>query len=197
LAGLPRPLLRDTLKNPCKIIGKYKPLVRVHTGFRPKSASLRGKNYGMKRHSAIRSIRTGRAATVAAVFVCALTLLAPATAQSLKEMRSQNAEDGALDREAAYTESVCGTSISASIDWRSAADWPAGVSIVASCDGALGALEAICRTKDGKSRAKRISRFVCAGDGSGASLSGGTLRYGASPYDNGFTETKKLLDSDL
>lgn len=118
-------------------------------------------------------------------------------AQSLKEIRSQNAEDSALDREVAYTESVCGTSISASIDWRSAAGWPDGVSIVAPCDGALGALEAICRTKDGKSRAQRISRFICAGDGTGASLRGGALRYGASPGDNGFSETKALLDSEL
>lgn len=151
----------------------------------------------MKRKSAIRPNRTNRVVTGAALVAFALTFLAPAMAQSLKEMRSQNAEDSALDREVAYTESVCGTSIGASIDWRSAASWPDGVSIVASCDGALGALEAICRTKDGKSRAQRITRFVCAGDGSGASLHGGTLRYGASPGDNGFSETKALLDSEL
>jgi len=56
-----------------------------------------------------------------------------ASAQSLKELRGQESENAALNREAAYTQSVCGNSISASIDWRSAADWPEDVSIAASC----------------------------------------------------------------
>lgn len=120
-----------------------------------------------------------------------------AAAQSLREIRARESEEAALDREASYTQSVCGTSFSASIDWRSAADWPDGVSIAASCDGALGALEAVCRTGDGKRKAQRISRFVCAGDGAGADLNGGTLRYGASPGDNGYADTKDVLDSEL
>lgn len=110
--------------------------------------------------------------------------------QSLREIRAQEAEERALEREAAFTQSVCGTSFDVVIDWRSAADWPNGVSLTDSCDGALGALEAICR----KGKAPRITRFVCAGDGSGASYRGGTLRYGASPGDNGFADTKAVLD---
>jgi hypothetical protein len=112
-----------------------------------------------------------------------------AHAQSLKESRAQQSEERALEREAAFTQSVCGSSIDVSIDWRSAADWPDGASITASCDGALSALEAACR----KGKAPRVTRFVCAGDGSGASLRGGTLRYGASPGDNGFAETQAVL----
>lgn len=120
-----------------------------------------------------------------------------ASAQSLKEIRAREGEERALDREVAYTETVCGSSISAAIDWRSAANWPEDRSLVASCDGALGALEAICRTKDGRRRGQKVSRFVCGGDGAGPSLRGGTLRYGASPGGNGFAATKALLDSNL
>jgi hypothetical protein len=118
------------------------------------------------------------------------SVAAPAAAQSLKESRAQQSEERTLEREAAFTQSVCGSNIDVMIDWRTAADWPEGASIAASCDGALAALEAACR----KGNAPRVTRFVCAGDGSGASLRGGTLRYGASPGDNGFAETRPVLE---
>jgi hypothetical protein len=137
------------------------------------------------------------AARAAAACSFGALLFGVASAQSLKELRVRDAEEAALDREVAYTQSVCGSSIDASIDWRSAANWPADVSLTLSCDGALGALEAFCRAGDGKSRAQKITRFVCAGDGAGASLRGGTLRYGATPGDNGFIDTKALIDSEL
>jgi len=143
------------------------------------------------------SISRLRAVHAAVAVLCGAFFVNVAAAQSLKELRVRDAEETALDREVAYTQSVCGSAIGASIDWRSAADWPASVSLTSSCDGALGALEAYCRTRDGKSRAKRITRFVCAGDGAGASLRGGTLRYGATPGDNGFADTKALIDSEL
>ena len=142
----------------------------------------------------VKKITILQRATAIAIAI-SVVMSAAASAQSLKEIRSREAEESNLDREVAYTESVCGHSISASIDWRSAADWPEDVSLAASCDGALGALEAVCR--DDNSKARRVTRFVCAGDGSGASLSGGALRYGASPDDNGFSSTKALLDSEL
>ena len=113
-----------------------------------------------------------------AIFL-ALTTFNSAAAQSLRDLRQRDAAERTLDREAAYTSSVCDTSISASIDWRSAADWPDASRLVASCDGALGALEAFCRSNVGRQRAQNISRFVCAGDGSGASMRGRTLRYGS------------------
>ena len=135
---------------------------------------------------------------IAVAFAGAALLFAGgASAQSLREIRAQEAAERALAREVAYTESICGTSISSSIDWRSARNWDSASALTSSCDGALGALEAICRSQGGASRAKRISRFTCAGDGSGASLRGGTLKYGASPGSNGFSETKALLDSRL
>lgn len=123
-----------------------------------------------------------------------IVLAGAASAQSLKEARARESEEAALNREAAYTKSVCGTPLRVSIDWRSAADWPDGVSLAAACDGALGALEASCRSNAGKTQAQSIKSFVCAGDGAGPSLRGGVLRYGASPGENGFAETKALLD---
>ncbi|MEO1241681.1 MAG: hypothetical protein AAFX54_07205 [Pseudomonadota bacterium] len=143
-----------------------------------------------------KEVLNGSRAMVIAIVVCAV-IGGGASAQSLKEIRGREANEQALEREAAYTRSVCGHSITATIDWSSAADWPEGVSLAASCDGALGALEAICRNRAGKAKAKRVTRFVCAGDGGGASLRGGMLRYGASPGENGFSETKALLDSAL
>lgn len=110
---------------------------------------------------------------------------ATASAQSLKDLRARERENRALASEAAYTSKVCGRSISASIDWSTAEDWPAGESLVAVCDGALGAVETICR----RGRTTIVDRFVCAGDGSGANLSGKTLRYGAVPGGNGYATT--------
>lgn len=138
-----------------------------------------------------------RLAVACAAAWAAIAPWASVSAQSLKEIRAREAEESALDREVAFTRSVCGNSLSGAIDWRSAADWPDEISLADSCDGALGALEAACRKPDGKAKAKRVSRFICAGDGAGASLSGGALRYGASPGANGFAETKALLDQEL
>jgi len=114
----------------------------------------------------------------------------------LKTLRAREAEERRLAAETRFTGQTCGTSIRPRIDWSSVPDsWPSGVSIVKSCDGALGALETICRGD--QSRGKKVTSFVCAGDSDGPSLSGSTLRYGASPGDNGFNDTKALLDSEL
>jgi hypothetical protein len=125
-------------------------------------------------------------------FAALVVAAEPAFAQSLRELRSREAEEGRLAREAAYTSSVCGSAIDARIDWRSAGGWPEGESLAEACGGALSALEAVCRSGKGKGR---VSRFVCAGDGSGPRLSGGTLRYGASPSSSGFSETRSYLDN--
>lgn len=121
----------------------------------------------------------------------ALVLLAaPALGQSLKDIRAHEAEDAALAREAAYTGSVCGHSVSARIDWASASAWPAEESLAGACDGALSAVEALCRA----GRKGVVKSFICAGDGSGPDLSGGTLRYGASPARGGYEETRAYLE---
>ncbi len=127
--------------------------------------------------------------------LCAL--FAVASAQSLRELRAREADDDALAREVAYTRSICENTLTGAIDWPSASGWPPDKSLAASCDGALGALEAMCRSQGGKARAQRIMHFVCAGDGAGASLSGASLRYGASPGGGGFDETIALLESAL
>lgn len=117
-------------------------------------------------------------------FAVALTA-ASASAQSLKDLRARERENAELARQAAFTSDVCGRPISASIDWASSATWPAGESLAEVCDGALGAVETICR----RGRTNIVDRFVCAGDGSGADLSGKTLRYGAEPGGNGYATT--------
>jgi len=121
----------------------------------------------------------------AAISVLLFVLSGAAGAQSLRDLRAQDADDRALAREAAYTSKICGRAIDASIDWRSAADWPEDESLAEACDGALGAVESICRA--GKTDV--VSAFECAGDGSGPSLSGSTLRYGATPGRNGYAAT--------
>jgi hypothetical protein len=126
-----------------------------------------------------------------------LLATASAQAQSLKSLRARDAEAAALSREIAYTNSVCDSDMDAAIDWNSAADWPEGGSLAAACDSALGALEAVCRSGKGKARAQSLSRFVCAGDGAGPALRGGSFRYGASPGVNGFSETMRYLDGAL
>jgi len=135
--------------------------------------------------------------TVLVALACSLTpVMAPISAAandlapSLRDLRAQESDNDALAREAAYTSDVCGRSIPARIDWSSTGDWPSGSNLVAACDGALSAVEATCRA----GRKTLVRQFVCAGDGSGASLSGGVLRYGAEPGGDGFSETKALLD---
>lgn len=141
----------------------------------------------------------GRSYLFGAVIGSILTASSPATlaAQSLKSIRAQEAEEQTLDSEIEFTNSVCGTSISATINWRSASDWPEEDSLADACDDALGALEAICRAPGGQSKASSISSFLCEGDGSGPSLSGGTLSYGASPGESGFADTKDYLEGAL
>ena len=130
----------------------------------------------------------------------AFAILAAASgagAQSLKSLRAQNAEEAARAHQIAYTNSVCGTHISSSIDWTSLRAWPENGNIVEACDGALGALEAMCRSGDGKKRVQKLSAFVCAGDGAGPSLSGSTLRYGASPSGDGFSQMMSYIQNAL
>lgn len=120
---------------------------------------------------------------------------AGASAQSLRSLRAQEADNAALEREAAYTSSVCGSPIGARIDWSSASSWPEDQSLAGACDGALGALETICRSD--KSRGGKVRSFVCAGDGDGPSLSGGTFRYGASPGGDGYSSSLSYLEGAL
>ena len=96
-------------------------------------------------------------------------------AQSLREMRAQEAEEAALEREAAFTQQLCDLNFDVSIDWRSFANWPDGADVARACDRGLSDIETRCR----KGEAPRITRFVCTGDGSGANYSGGTFVYGA------------------
>lgn len=135
--------------------------------------------------------------TTAAAGLLVAGAVSTAAAQTLSEARAREAEERALKKEAQYTASVCGATLNARINWSSTRSWPDGVSIAGKCDAALGALESVCRSDAGRSKAKSIKTFVCSGDGSGPSLSGGTLTFGASPSGNGFGETKSYLDRNL
>lgn len=138
--------------------------------------------------------------TAGALVVVLLTMMAvsgEASAQSLREIRAQEAQEGRLAQEAAYTSSLCRISLQTSIDWRSAANWPDDASLPGKCDGALGAIESFCKSDKGRRRVSRINAFVCAADGSGPSLNGGVLRYGADPDRNGFGETRRYLEGKL
>lgn len=115
--------------------------------------------------------------------------------QPLSEIRAREQAEKQLRDEAAFTSKVCGTSVRARIDWSTAQDWPANANIAKSCDGALSALEAVCRSN--KSKGSKVKSFVCKGDGSGPGLSGSTLVYGASPGSKGFGATKSMLDDAL
>ncbi len=125
------------------------------------------------------------------LLVAAIALAGAAEAQSLRDERAREDNAAALADEAYYTRKVCGNEIRAEIDWASAGDWQAGL-LIAECDRALGALEAACRAGD--KRAQRVNRFVCAGDGAGARLSGQSLRYGAERGANAFAETREALN---
>lgn len=121
--------------------------------------------------------------------------VSPAFAQSLKSLRAQEAEEAALAREVAYTNAVCGSRMSSSIDWASTGDsWSDDASLVDACDSALGAVEAACRSGRARARIEAVSQFVCAGDGGGPSLHGRTLRFGATPRQAGFAEMRDFLD---
>jgi hypothetical protein len=125
-----------------------------------------------------------------------LALVGSASAQSLRALRAQDADDSRLAEEISYTNSVCGGSISGRIDWLSAIGWPESESLAEACDGALGALETVCRG-GGAARAAKVSAFVCAGDGSGPSLRGGTFRYGAAPGGDSFGDSLSYLEGAL
>ena len=118
--------------------------------------------------------------------------------RSLKELRIRQQEENKLREEAAFTSSVCEVNIRASINWSASASWPnSGKGLAKNCDGALGAIEALCRGGKKAQVQAKIKSFQCSGNGAGPSLSGSTLRYGAQPGGNGFGATKAYLDSRL
>ncbi len=139
--------------------------------FSLKTAAMKGKIAAMTRGKAI--LRIGALAAAGALLCAASPGFA---AQSLREMRAQESDEAALQREAAFTEQLCGLSFDVLIDWRSFSGWPQGADIAGACGRGLSDIETRCR----KGEAPRITRFVCTGDGSGAGYSGGTMTYGAS-----------------
>ena len=136
-----------------------------------KTAAMKGKTAPMM-HA--KGIFRSRAMLAAGALLC---VGAPAAAaESLREIRAQETQEAALEREAAFTEQLCGISFDTVIDWRSFSGWSEDADVARACDRGLSDIETRCR----KGEAPRITRFVCTGDGSGANYSGGTMTYGAS-----------------
>ncbi len=134
---------------------------------------------------------------IAAALAGAALFSAGAEAQpplSLKETRTQAAEADALGREVAYTNSVCGLSMTAAVDWPTASAWPEIADLVSQCDRALGAVETLCRAGPKKPQIANLDRFVCAGDGAGPSIRGRTFRFGAAPGVDSFERTRAFLE---
>lgn len=117
------------------------------------------------------------AGVIAAAGMVALIAAAPAGAQSLRERRAQEAEERALADQAAYTQQLCGVSFSTEIDWASFSRWPENADVSRACDRGLSEIETRCRRGD----TPTLTRFICAGDGSGLRMGRGAARYGASP----------------
>lgn len=138
---------------------------------------------------------TGSRAFIAALLLaCAPQFAAAQPPLSLKETRVQAAEAESLGKEVAYTNSVCGLSMSAAVDWQSADAWPDVADLVAQCDLALGAVETACRAGGPPPQIASLTRFVCAGDGSGPSIRARTFRFGAARGGDSFERTRVFLD---
>lgn len=130
-----------------------------------------------------------------AAFVLTLCAIDVAGAQSLKAARAKDAEFSRLSQEASYTNKMCDASFSARIDWAASRNWPPAISLAEACNGALGAIEAMCRSKEGKAQAGRIAVFTCAGDGRGPVFAGGEMRFGANPRGDSYASMTRFLEA--
>ena len=108
----------------------------------------------------------------------ALCVLATAGhAQTLKERKAQQKQTAALQSEVAYTNQICGSAISAEVDWSRYAG-PVREA-TSSCDAALSALESLCADQLSQEEIqKRVDQVVCTkGDDRQVSLKKGTLTF--------------------
>jgi len=118
-----------------------------------------------------------------AVGAVGLVLLAPAVAlsvaaQSLKDRKAQVGAEQALESEVAYTNQVCNSTISASVDWSSFDDAAeSGSDPSARCDVALSAIENLCADEKAQAAVReRVQQVVCSkGEARDVNLTQGTL----------------------
>ena len=110
--------------------------------------------------------------------VLAVTLVtAGVQAQTLKERKAQQQQSAALESEVAYTNKICGSAISAEVDWSRYAG-PVG-DATSSCDAALSALESLCADQLSQEEIQqRVDQVVCTkGKDRQVSLKKGTLTF--------------------
>ncbi len=137
--------------------------------------------------------------------ICALPLLvgpAIGTAQSLKERKAQMGQEEALASEVAYTNQVCGSSISASVDWQSFsnADLEAEQGLSGSCDAALSAIENLCANEQNQEAIRnQVDQVVCSkGSSRGVTLRQGTLMFQMDgPQGNDFEFVRDYLKKQI
>jgi len=138
-------------------------------------------------------------------FIGAITLvLSPAlgSAQTLKERKAQLGEEEALASEVAYTNEVCGSNISASVDWQSFsnADLESDADPSGSCDAALSAIENMCTDERGQQAVKgQVSEVVCSkGTSRGVTLQQGTLMFEINgPHGDDFKFVRDYLSREF
>ncbi len=122
--------------------------------------------------------------------ICALVLFVVpqfAFAQSLQEQKVQMSEEEALASEVAYTNQLCGSNISASVDWQSfsSADQDPELGLSNACDAALSAIENLCTSEDSQQAIKaQVNQVVCTkGVSRDVTLRQGTLLFQMSGLD--------------
>ncbi len=116
--------------------------------------------------------------------ICALVLFVfpqVGFAQSLQEKKVQMNEEETLASEVAYTNQVCGSDISASVDWQSfsSAEQDIELRLSNSCDAALSAIENLCSSENNQQAIKsQVDQVVCTkGTSRDVTLRQGTLLF--------------------
>lgn len=123
------------------------------------------------RSSTARAERTRgrRAARIVPVLVtvllAALAVATAASASSLKEQRYREAQNAAFDREVEYTNKLCGSSITARIDWDTLSPLATDINrnLYTQCGAALSAIERMCLCGGSDRVRDHIAALVCTG----------------------------------
>lgn len=137
----------------------------------------------------------------AAVLVPLFLSSAPALAaeSTYRERMMMQDQSRKLSEEAEFTSEICGTRISASLRWDSflARDGRVSTNVYRECDGALSAIERICRDESKvEALRKQLQRVECGGGRkTRVRLEDGSLRYAISRGDGGHQDVFEYLNS--
>lgn len=133
--------------------------------------------------------------TIALFFAAAGPGTPRAEAASLQDKRHHAAQQAAFDRETDFTNDLCGTALTAKLDWESLSQEPltATSNLYTQCGVALSALEKLCRCGRSSVVRERINHLTCEGGPQrGLTLQAGQLAYTIAP--DGQTDYDFILD---